>query len=152
MSQTIERLKTLTVSDVMSKKVVWVSTRQRMADVATILLKHEISSAPVEDETGSVVGIISATDFLRRDSNHDDEQAPNRPRPAWTPDDVVSTFMTTAVQTVDANTSLLHAARVMCALHVHRLPVVSHDGKPVGVISTMDIVAAIVNIVAEQEA
>lgn len=148
-----QRLKSLTVADVMSHQVVWVSIRQRMADVASILLRHEISSAPVVDELGACVGMISASDFLRRDSESDDlSNAPHRHRPAWSPDDVVGTFMSNAVQTIDGTATLLQAARVMCAQHVHRLPVVTHDGKPIGVISTMDIVAALTNAMAEEEA
>jgi CBS-domain-containing membrane protein len=40
----------------------------------------------------------------------------------------------------------------MCEQHLHRLPVVSADGRVVGIISTMDVVAALVNAIDEMEA
>jgi CBS domain-containing protein len=48
--------------------------------------------------------------------------------------------------------SLLKAARTMCEQHLHRLPVVDDEGRVVGIISTMDIVAAVVNAVDEMNA
>jgi CBS domain-containing protein len=44
---------------------------------------------------------------------------------------------------------LSHAAKIMCLQHVHRLPVVDASGKPVGIISSMDLVAALSNAAEE---
>ena len=152
MDSAIDRLQSLTVSDVMAKSVVWVSTGQHMVDVARLLLKHEISSAPVVDEKGICVGIVSATDFLKRDAAaKDNGSPPHRARPAWTPEDTAGTFMSGAVQSVHANAPVLTAAKIMCAQHVHRLPVVDKHGKAVGIVSTMDVVAALLNAVAEMQ-
>ena len=151
MSMAIGRLRSLQVRDVMARDVVWVTIRQHMADVAGILSRHELSSAPVVDERGVCVGILSAADCLRRDAAAADAgAAPYRHRPAWTPDDVAGTFMSTGVQTIGASASLLQAARILCAQHVHRLPVVDEHGKPVGMVSTMDVTAALVKALAEQ--
>lgn len=152
MTDTLERLKTLMVADVMAKGVVWVNTQQQMADVATILLKHEISSAPVVDESGACVGIISASDFLKRDARDEHTKEPARARRGWTPEDIAATFMSTGVQTIPASASILQASRIMCAQHVHRLPVVNHNGHPVGIISTIDIVASLNNTIDEAAA
>jgi len=152
MQNALNRIVSLQVADAMSKNVVWVTARQRMADVATILLKHEISLAPVVDESGYCVGIISATDFLRRDgATKLEETASHHAKPAWQAEDLVGTFMTNAVQSIDSHATLLQAAKVMCSQHVHRLPVVDDKGHVVGVISTMDIVAALTNAMAETE-
>jgi predicted transcriptional regulator len=59
--------------------------------------------------------------------------------------------MSPAVQAIDPGASLLKAARVMCAEHIHRLLVLNESNRPVGVISTMDIVAALVNVVDESQ-
>ena len=149
MTNPLERLKSLTVADVMAKTVVWVTTRQHMADVAAILLKHDISSAPVVDESGACVGIISATDFLKRDARDEHVNESGRSRRAWTPDDVAATYMSTGVRTIPATASILQASRIMCSQHVHRLPVVNHEGRPVGIISTMDLIASLNNAIDE---
>lgn len=152
MEAIMNRIVTLHVSDVMSKKVVWVSTRQPMSDVAALLLRHELSSAPVVDEVGRCVGMISATDFLRREtSSRGEENAPQRVKPAWKPEDVAGTYMSKAVQLIDSQATLLQAAKIVCSQHVHRLPVVDRDSRLVGVVSTMDMVAAITNAVAEND-
>lgn len=140
----LNRLRSLMVADVMAKTVVWVTTQQHMSDVATVLLHHEISSAPVVDESGVCVGIVSATDFLKRDAN-----VSGSTRRGWTPEDVAGTYMSTGVQTIPASASILQASRIMCSQHVHQLPVVNHEGRPVGVISTMDLIAALNNAIDE---
>ena len=52
------------VSDVMSYPVVYVSPNQSAADIIEIMANREIRKVPVIDN-GKVVGIVSATEFLR---------------------------------------------------------------------------------------
>ena len=59
--------------------------------------------------------------------------------------------MSPAVQSIDPDASLLRASRVMCAQHIHRLFVIDEKNHPIGVISTMDVVAAMVNVIDEME-
>jgi magnesium transporter len=67
------------------------------------------------------------------------------------PHDMVSRFMSSGVQTIAAEAGLLEAARIMCATHVHRLPVMDEQHRPCGVVTSLDIVAALVNTVEEQQ-
>ena len=60
--------------------------------------------------------------------------------------------MSAGVRSVQPEQTLLMAARIMCEKHVHRLPVLNLDGKPVGLITSMDVVAALVNAIDEREA
>ncbi len=60
--------------------------------------------------------------------------------------------MSSGVRSVQPEQTLLTAARIMCEKHVHRLPVLNLDGKPVGLITSMDVVAALVNAIDEREA
>lgn len=151
MNAVVERLNGLMVRDCMARDVVRVSQRQHMAEAADLMVRHELSSTPVVDEEGVCTGILSAADFLRRDAALAvASQAPHRARPAWTPDDVAGTYMSTGVQTVAPTTPLLQAARIMCSQHVHRLPVLDHHGKPIGMLSTMDVVAALLHVLSEE--
>ena len=159
MPHVIDRLASLRVADVMARDVQTVGKNQTMSEVAANWVGSGLSSAPVVDELGHCVGVVTATDFVKRESRiqqlpeegpplvDDDNAQPYRCFPIT--DDFVSHHMTDALQTIHPGESLLHAARVMCAEHIHRLFVVDQQGHPVGVISTMDVVAATVNVVDE---
>jgi CBS-domain-containing membrane protein len=57
--------------------------------------------------------------------------------------------MSPSVQSVDAGASLVAAARMMCTAHLHHLPVIDEEDRPIGILSTLDVVAAMVNAVDE---
>jgi predicted transcriptional regulator len=82
--------------------------------------------------------VLSAVDFLRQT--------------ARAPSARVSDVMSRDVRSIGSNESLLKAAQLMCAKHVHRLPVNGEQHRVIGVISTMDIVAAMLNAMDEAEA
>lgn len=52
--------------DVMTSPVLTVKAETPVAEVAAFLLEHRISAAPVEDENGRMVGIVSEGDLMRR--------------------------------------------------------------------------------------
>jgi len=150
----VERLQTLKVGDVMTRSVFQLRPDQSMVSTAKAFAVHGISSAPVVDQEGCCIGILSAADFLKRE-HRGPATAPSqdlfagRSLDASEPDlDAVARFMSAAVQAISADVTMLQAARIMCAQHIHHMPVLHHD-RVVGVISTMDIVAAVVNAVDE---
>lgn len=161
MPQVIDMLLSLRVSDVMAKTVVSVSENQTMSEVAEVMQQNGISSAPVVDDRGHLVGVISASDFVKREADYSSrgteprlvEAEGDQPRRlVSTEEDFAGCHMTSAVQSIDKGASLLRAARVMCAEHIHHLFVVDGHNQPAGIISTMDIVAALVNVVDEIDA
>ncbi|MCA9122516.1 MAG: CBS domain-containing protein [Planctomycetaceae bacterium] len=157
MRTAMNRMLSLKVADVMSRSVVEVSTGQSMSEAAAVFAAHGVSSAPVIDEQGCCVGILSATDFLRRDNsgNHHDVESQvltqrglNGPLETKTSNDLVSNYMSDGVQSASPDLSLLNAARIMCSGHIHHMPVL--DGHElVGVVSTMDVIAAMMNAIEE---
>src|ERR1041385_2637698 len=52
--------------DVMTRGVVCVGVKESVFDAAELLLGAGVSAAPVVDEKGAVVGIVSEADLLRR--------------------------------------------------------------------------------------
>jgi CBS-domain-containing membrane protein len=157
MNSAIERLLRLSVKDAMAKEVVVIAAHATMGDAAETLSNSDISGAPVVDEQGHCVGIISAADFVQRETSREEEseheltqESPARPyRVRVVADDLVSTHMTGAVQSIDADASLTDAGRVMCAGHVHRLPVLDEAGHVVGMVSSLDLVAATIQAIEE---
>ncbi len=159
-----QRLQTLKVRDAMSAPVIHVSAHETMDAAAVAMLKHSISGAPVIDEQGKCVGLLSAFDFVKREARQrldakELDVASHRVvrhgsdsplELSEVNDTLVSTNMTKAVQAISADTSLLQAAREMCATHIHRLPVLDEDGHPSGLISSLDIVSALLTAVDEQ--
>lgn len=132
----IDRLRMLDVRDVMSQRVIGVSADETMSEAAKAFAAGDVSSAPVVDNQGRCIGMLSAADFIKR------EGPPGS--------DLVIRFMSATPQSVAADESLLHAARVMSDHHIHHLPVLEGE-RPIGVVSTMDIVAALINAVDELE-
>lgn len=141
----VDRLLTLKVKDVMTRRVVCVEQNQTLREAARLFLDKEISGAPVVDEQDCCVGMLSAIDYVRREQElQEDTRQPTR-------DDRIRNSMSSRVRSVQPEQTLLTAARIMCEEHLHRLPVLSRDGKPTGLITCMDVVAALVNAIDERE-
>jgi CBS domain-containing protein len=52
--------------DVMRSPVITVRPTATVVDTAKLFLTHKISAAPVVDDNGKLVGIVSEGDFLHR--------------------------------------------------------------------------------------
>lgn len=123
----------------MTRDVIGVSQNDRLQRAYSVALEQGVSSVPVQDGS-KLVGIISLTDLLhvgvREAGVAADASAltfPARP---------VSAEMTATVVTISPETPIADAARTMCEKHIHRL-FVTHDGVPIGVLSTTDLMRAI---------
>lgn len=159
----LDRLRSLRVRDVMNRHVVCVSATQAMNLAAAAFVAHGISGAPVVDEQGRCVGVISAADFVCREGAAEKDGTAaagpavvrREPHGPWEIQEVrpdrVSAHMSPAVQSVAAEAPLVEAARIMCAQHVHRLPVLDAQGRPEGMVTSLDVVAAVVQAVDERQ-
>ena len=153
MNQATDRLYSLRVADVMNRGVVTVKADQSMSEAAAEFARWRIAAAPVVGADGDCVGILSATDFLRREAeNGSRATCGNAAAMMGPPRERVADFMSHAVQTVAPETTLLAAARIMCVQHVHRLVVLDSHERPIGVVSTMDVVASLVGALDEMTA
>ena len=164
MNSVTERLTRLRVSDLMSESVVSIPANATMAEAADTLIQHDVRGAPVLDEQGHCVGVITAADFASRDRQSEghgrqpflgDEfevVADDDCRPLHiehVANECVHRHMTPAVQSISEKASMLEAGRCMCAEHVHRLVVLDERSHPLGVISSLDLVAAMIGAVEE---
>ena len=98
-----------------------------------LLLKNNISGAPVVDENDDICGILSEKDCLRIFANGSFYNMPSG---------AVSRFMTQAVATVSPETDLFSVADIFLKHNYRRLPVVKGK-KLVGQISRRDVLRAI---------
>ena len=169
MSMLPGRLGSLRARDVMTPEVITVTDTDTVDAAVHQLREHPNTGAPVIDADGRFVGILSISDLVQPGSAAEDTQRTRRDvdhaaaNMAWnlfdqarpvegdTRTDRVADRMTRDVATVGLNSLLVEVARVMCDGHWHRVPVVKRSGSLCGIISAMDILAAIVNAADERE-
>jgi CBS-domain-containing membrane protein len=155
MNSAIERLIGLRVADVMNHTVVTVSESDDMQLAAQRIFDAQVTGAPVVNAVGECVGMLSASDFVGRDAGRHELQlltrrSPNEPYSIeCLNDNLVGTHMSPIVQTVSEESAVLDAARIMCREGIHRLVVVDGRKHPVGIVSTLDLVAAMVAAIEE---
>jgi CBS domain-containing protein len=68
----------MNAADIMAQPVISVTPETEVAEAAQLMLEHRISGLPVLDRSGTLVGIISEGDLLRRA-----ETGTTRRRPRW---------------------------------------------------------------------
>lgn len=149
-------------ADIMTTDVVTAPRDFCVQDVAELLLKHRISAVPVVDSSGTLVGMVSEGDLLRRA-----EAETERRRPWWlemlTGSDAlaseyvkehsrkISDVMTRNVVTAKPESSLGEIAALLEKNHIKRVPIVD-NGKVVGIVSRANIVQAVAALKKELEA
>lgn len=128
------------VARYMTRDPVWVTADTDLRQVLRALHAGRYSALPVVDETGAVLGVVSRTDLLRLGLLQSGLRgaSPSLPMPRR----VVAEIMTLGAHVIDPDTSLAAAAASMIAHQIHRLMVVE-DERLVGVISTLDLAAAV---------
>jgi CBS domain-containing protein len=120
------------VSDVLRHKgdrVVTVMPQQTVAAAIQLLTKNRIGAAPVVDEGGRVVGIVSERDIIRGMS---EDAGALLALP-------VDQLMTREVKTCGPEDRLVDLMRVMTLQRIRHLPVV-HSGALCGIVSIGDVV------------
>lgn len=146
------------VQDVMKTDVVSLRPDDTLHDALDLFVENRVSALPVVDLRDRCIGMLSTSDVidLTRDLDadlHELDEA-DRMSNGWIVDrlrgsfgnDTVDSVMTEKVATVSPETSLPLAAQKMLRQRIHRLPVVDNDGQLVGIISTMDILAAFAGV------
>jgi CBS-domain-containing membrane protein len=144
---------TITAADVMSRDVVTIPKHMSVRKAAHLLANARVTGAPVIDERGVCVGVISATDFVHlaeANAGHKKALPCECVCSEWQvvelenlPPDEVCCFMTPDPVTVKPNVGITELARMMLDAHIHRLIVVDAQRRPVGVVSTTDVLAAV---------
>lgn len=134
--------------DVMTKKPVTVKSGSTLEQAAKVLVKHNISGAPVVNGKGKMVGIISEKDLFKAiyPNLHDiirhvslwvDRKKISQ-RVAEKKDIPVDKLMTKEVISVKPDTPIIKTGSIMLVNRIHRVPVVD-KGKLVGIVCRQDI-------------
>ncbi|MFD4602523.1 CBS domain-containing protein [Streptomyces sp. NPDC058464] len=128
------------VNDVMTHTVLALRRGAPFKDVVKAMQRWQVSAAPVLDDDGRVVGVVSEADLLRKEQARADDPGP-RPGSDRTKATAVTAgeLMTVPAVTVHPEAPLPEAARTMARHGVKRLPVVDADGLLRGVVSRADL-------------
>jgi len=122
-----------TVRQYMTTKLVTFLPEMDLHKAIRLLLRHQISGAPVVNAQGDLVGILSKRDCLKvafSASYHQDRAGP------------VSDYMSHDVVTVEADARLVEVAERFVSGTFRRFPVLD-GGRLVGVISRHDVLRAL---------
>lgn len=141
--------------EMMQKNVISVNPDMTLRELAKVLIDRGISGAPVVDESGRLLGVVSQTDLVRRDR----EAAPMTDVPGFYRDEGKSAYaggyqiedpdftrvrdiMTPAVISATEEASVRQVGSMMLRQHIHRV-IITRGGKLCGIVTSMDILRAL---------
>ena len=145
--------------DIMTTDVIVANKNDIIANVANLLIKEKIGGLPVVDEENKVVGIISETDIMKKESHVDSPRMLNFIQGIIFLDDMkkfedemraiaaymVEDLMSKDIITVNENDTFDYVANVMINKSINRVPVVDENNFLKGIICRYDIIKAMYN-------
>jgi len=148
----------LTAADIMSTGVITVGPETGIRELAEILTLNKISGAPVVNQEGRVVGVVSQSDLVAQNKKLHIPTAITlfdwviylegterlEAEISKITGTVVGDIMSRKVVTVEPDTPLEEVATIMTEKNIHTLPVVKDD-RLVGVIGKLDIVKSLLH-------
>jgi CBS domain-containing protein len=141
---------------IMTQSVITVTPDTNIADAAKLMLQRHVSGLPVVDASGSLVGIVSEGDFLRRGEIGTQRKrgrllkfilGPGRAASDFVHEHgrKVSEIMTPEPLTINEGTPLETIVALMEKNNVKRLPVL-RDDKLVGIVSRANLLQAVASL------
>lgn len=165
MEASSDRLRWMSVKNAMTKDVISVKMSGKVKDAWLILMEADISGAPVVDDKGLLVAIVSVTDIYRAILERYQKARSLRELTAGTTDPqsaekeevrelslsiraVAESPLVSIIPkdqkllTLSPEDSLERAIKLMAEHNVNRLPV-AKDGRVVGIITRQDVICVI---------
>lgn len=149
---TMKPLLEWTAADLMSRHLLMVPHEMSIQGAARMLSRAQVTGAPVVDSEGRCVGVVSATDFLHwaeRDHPTCRDGACNHASD-WEMDVAHSEAQPTVRDVMTLEPVMAHEearihelARMMLDAHIHRVIVADERSRPIGIVTTTDILAAL---------
>ena len=125
-------MKSVKVADYMARRLHTFSADTNVFAAMKVFLDNGISGAPVVDDAGGLIGVLSEVDLMNvivHGSYHDDTAG------------LVSDYMQKEVETVPPDMDIYSLAELFVRDHRRRYPVLD-DGRLVGQISRRDVLRA----------
>ncbi|WP_436717803.1 CBS domain-containing protein [Roseiconus lacunae] len=149
----------LTVKDLMVRSVVSIDHDATVHAALDIMMEDKLSCLPVVAANGRCIGVLALPDLMPIASESDhllDEASDGVMDRLWVVDvmrerfgsDQVNEFMSDEPVLIGAEASASHAAELMLNHGIHHLPVVNRNDELIGILSSMDLLRAIVSSTA----
>jgi CBS domain-containing protein len=152
----------LTAKDIMNREVLTVNSELSLQGLAEFLLQNSISGAPVTSRNGKLIGVVSITDIIRHEtllekglqSNGRHDFYFHTVQDRFSHQDLdslhlgdeslvtVQDIMTSTILEVGEEDTAQQVADTMIKNRIHRV-VVTREKKPIGIISTADMLKVI---------
>ena len=146
----------MNAAQVMTHPPVSAGPTMSVREIAKLLLQHAISAVPIIDASGTLLGIVSEGDLIRRRDVARDERAswwlevlaegqdlaPELLAYIHSGDRLARDVMTREVITVEEQTPLLEVVRLLEQHGIKRVPVL-RQGRVVGIVSRADLLRAL---------
>jgi CBS domain-containing protein len=148
----------LTAEDLMTCPVEAIPQQMSLRDAARVLSRARITGAPVVDAAGRCVGVLSSTDFVRVAERGGEAYTVHCTRPLgvdsnwqvvdleFLPNDEVGWHMTKDPVTATATARVTEIAYLMRRAHIHRVVILDEERRPVGIVSSSDILGAVASV------
>jgi CBS domain-containing protein len=131
----------LLVADLMTIDPVTVPVDASIEEAARLLHANSVTGLPVVDAFGGLVGVISQTDLVAVLDSPVGRLIRTKPSGLR-----VGELMTSPALTVPLTGTIREAARSMVDFRVHRLVATDDGGRPVGVLSALDLVTLFLEV------
>jgi CBS domain-containing protein len=150
------------ISKYMKRNVVSIPVTASIREAAAIIVKKHIGLLPVVDKDDKLAGVVGIRDLLSLelpdfvsfvsdlDFVHDFGAVEITRPPARTLDKSIKSLMKDVIA-VEEDCGLLRAYALMVQHNLHDMPVISKDGKLIGVASRVDVGTAILSTWAKVE-
>jgi len=146
----------LQARDIMTTEVMTVSPQTTVLDLARLLAEHKINGAPVVDDNGRLVGVVTQSNLIDRVKKfelphvvtildaHFYLELPGtfKKNLEKLVGNLVSDIMAAPPVTITADVQVDEIASIMARRQVHTLPVLDGD-KIIGIIGKIDIIRAL---------
>jgi CBS-domain-containing membrane protein len=147
----------LTAGDVMTREVITVKKETTIRELAELFARHRISSAPVVDDSGTMIGIVTETDLVEQDKSlHiptvislfdwviylESDRKFERELKKMTGQTVGDIFTAEVVQ-VSPSTPVSDVANLISSRKVNSIPVVEGSSL-VGIVSRIDLIRTMI--------
>jgi len=131
------------LGDIMTTKVITVHLTTAMDVVSDIFEKHNIHHLPVVEEDGTVVGMISKSDYYQLQDAFTifKRAAAERINRAVFRSLLVGEVMSKQVAVLNPDDSVLMAAGYFRENLFHALPIVDEDRRILGIVTTYDLLS-----------
>jgi CBS domain-containing protein len=146
----------LQARDIMTKEVITVSPRTSVLELARLLAEHKINGAPVVDDQGRLLGVVTQSNLIDRAKKFElphvitildahfylERPSTFKKNLEKLLGNLVADIMATPPVTITPEVLVDEIASIMARQKIHTLPVLAGD-KIIGIIGKIDIIRAL---------